>query len=269
MGPYGGHVADYLSDGTVIRVNDRTTEINRLTETGLTAALTLITAARDLLAAPMQIAPRSTFYPVDATHNIPRGIGENVNTFVMERPDGSRYMVSAPSRHRGDAFATGPDPVVEGLTVLADGLADPATTFGSAAFADPVWKTYASAMTAVLVSLEAPRDRNIVTDGTIPHVGPTTWLFKGDPHTFGTVFPGPASYLSRRCAVLPSAEAATALARLPRALGLTASEVAAGVSRHNSILIWVAGSEAAILYVQAFPLLPEDGALSCIEALSY
>ncbi len=267
-GFYNDHVADYLSDGTVLRATGkamlpyRPMETNRLTEAGMGSLLTRLASDADLLGTPVQIKPRSTMYPADSTHNMPSAIGEYVNTFVLERPDGSRYVVSAPSRHRGSSFATDPDPTVERLTALADALADPANLFGSGAFVETAWRPYEPAMTAVVVGLETPRFQDIVNDGTVPHVGPATWPFEGSPHTFGTVLAGPASPVSRRCAFLPSGEATTALARLPRALG------GAG-DRHMTMTIWVAGSEAALLYVQAFALLPEDDARTCDDALAY
>ncbi len=267
----GQHVADYLTDGTVIRVQGGTLEVNRLTETGLATVRTTLAAAAGLLASPLRIEARETVIPVDSTNPMPGLLSEPVNTFVLERPDGSRYAVIAPSRPRV-ASDPSPDPIVEGLTALGSALADPATLVASDGLAGP-WETYQPATMAVFLTLEVI-DPVAITDGVIPRVGPTDWPFTGTPATFGTVFKGPGTHVTRRCALLPSAEASTAIASLAKFGGRfsgdgPASQIGAGFTWGGDVLLWVDGSQATSVYLQAQALMPEDDAVSCIDALSY
>jgi hypothetical protein len=266
-GEFGRHVADYLADGTVIRLHGSTLERNRLNESGLDKLRGLLATNADLLTTPMQIAPRSTIVPVP--NNIPAGIVERVYSFILERPDGTRYAVRSPSRHAWDFLAGGHDPIVERLTALGDALADPASVFGSGAFADS-WSTWQPVKTAIFLILqETTIDNDVVSDGVIPHIGPTDWPFKNDPHNFGTVYKGPGDHVTRQCAFLPSAEAATGLIGLSKQGGQkAANEMAAGLAWRVSSLLWVSGRQATFVSVQAFALLPEDGAVSCADALS-
>jgi hypothetical protein len=263
------HVADYLSDGTVIRVKGGTMETNRLTESGLAALHAVLAANADLLTTPMQIAPRSTVVPVP--NNIPSGIVERVNVFILERSDGTRYTVSAPSRHAGDFFPAVPDPVADRLTALGDGLADPTAALGSGAFTDSDWKPYQPALTGVFLILqELSLDNQVVSDGVIPHVGPAEWPFEGSPQTFGGTYKGPGTHVTRRCAFLPSADVATAVVALSKVVRQKqASPASTAGSWHSGSLLWVTSNQATIVNVQALPLLPEDGALSCADALTY
>ena len=76
--------------------------------------------------------------------------------------------------------------------------------------------------------------------------------------------------MTRRCAFLPSAEAAAGILVLSKAGGQKApSGIAAGLFWHSPVLLWVAGSQVTFVSVQALALLPEDGAVSCSDALSY
>lgn len=266
-----GHVADYLTDGTVIRKRAGVLESNRLTESGLATVVATLAAAADLLATPLRIEPRNTILPVDATHNMPELVSEPLNTFVLERPDGTRYVVSAPSRPRVAGAA--PDPTVEGLTALADAMRDPEALVGSGGLAGP-WETYRPAKMAVFVTLEAAFGQ-ILTDGVIPRLSPADWLFKSTPDTFGAVFTGPGStIITRRCALLSTAEASAAITHLSKFGGKfngsqPASQIAAGFTWGSDILLWVDGSQATTIYLQAEALMPEDGAVSCLDALSY
>jgi hypothetical protein len=267
-GTPGRHVADYLADGTVIQLNGATLETNRLTETGLASLRATLAMNAELLATPMRIAPRATVIPAEDPTDMALGVSEGVNTFVLERPDGSRYTVTAPDRHPGDLIVSDPDPVVDGLTALAEALSDPATLAGAGGLADPAWTTYQPAKTAVFLTLEELADPSFLFDGVIPHVGPTDWPFENAPHAFGTSFKGPG-LIGRRCAFLPSAEAGTALASLSTVGGQrAAAQIAAGRAWRSDVLIWVDGSKATFLGLQALALMPEDSAVSCIDALS-
>lgn len=268
----GQHFTDYLTDGTVIWVHGGVLESNRLTEAGLATVQATLAAAANHLATPLRIEARETVLPMNSTRNMPEGICEPVNTFVLERPDGSRYAVIAPSRPRA-AGDPAPDPTVEGLTALGNALADPATLVGSGGLAGP-WETYQPARMAVFLILQKINEPAIVTDGVIPQVSPTDWPFTGTPDTFGTVFKGPGDFITRRCALLPTAEASTAITSLSKfggksSGGQAARRIAAGFTWGSDILLWVDGSQATSVYVQAEALMPEDGAVSCIDALSY
>ena len=266
------HIADYLTDGTVIRQHAGALEVNRLTEAGLATVVSTLTAATDLLATPVRIAPRSTILPADSAWDMPMGIVEAMNSFVLERPDGTRYTVSAPSRPRVAGEAA-PDPTVERVTTLADALRDPEALVGAGGLAGP-WEPYQPARMGIFLILETLHDPQIIADGVIPHVGPTDWLFTNPPLTFGTVFKGPGDHVTRRCALLPFAEASTAIVRLSTlGRGMSGSEVAshvaAGFIWNSGVLLWVDGDQATNVSMQALALMPEDGAASCIDALSY
>jgi hypothetical protein len=267
-GTPGRHVADYLADGTVIRLNGATLESNRLNETGLASLRMTLATNAELLATPMRIAPRATVIPAEDPTDMAMGLSESVNTFVLERPDGSRYTVTAPDRHPGDLIVSDPDPVVDGLTALADALSDPATLAGAGGVANPAWTTFQPAKTAVFLTLEELSDPSFLSDGVIPQIGPTDWPFKGTPHAFGTSFKGPG-LIARRCAFLPSADAGTALASLSKDGGQrAAAEIAAGRAWRSDVWAWVDGSKATLLNLQASALMPEDADVSCIDALS-
>lgn len=267
-----GHVADYLTDGTVIRKHAGILESNRLTEAGLAAVNATLGAAAEMLATPLRIEPRATIIPMDATNPMPGYVSEPLNTFVLERPDGTRYVVSAPSRPH-EAGDPSPDPTVEGLTALADALRDPEALVGSGGLAGP-WETYRPAKVAVFVTLE-PAFGQILTDGVIPRLSPADWLFKSTPDRFGVVFTEPGStIITRRCALLPSDEASTAIAHLSKfggkfSEGRAAELIAAGLIWDSEILLWLDGSQPAMFHMQAEALMPEDGAVSCLDALSY
>jgi hypothetical protein len=262
------HVADYLSDGTVIRARSGTMETNRLTDTGLAALHALLAANADLLTTPMQIAPRSTVVPVP--NNIPSGIVERVNVFILEKADGTRYSVSAPSRHSGDFFPAIPDPVADRLTALADGLADPAAALGSGAFTDSDWKPYQPTLTGVFLILQdLALDNQVVSDGVIPHVSPAEWPFEGSPQTFGRSYKGPGTHVTWRCAFLPSADVASAVVALSKVVGQKpASPTPTSGRWHSGSMLWVTSNQVTNVSVQTLPLLPEDGALSCADALT-
>ncbi len=271
-GQPGQHVTDYLTDGTVIWVHDGVLESNRLTEAGLATVVTTLTSAESLLSTPLRIEPRMTILPMNSTRNMPEGIIEPVNTFVLERPDGSRYAVTAPSRPRvvGDPS---PDPTVEGLTALGSALADPAKLVGSGGLAGS-WETYQPAKMAIFLTLETIHDPGVLTDTVIPRINPTDWPFKGTPGSFGTVFTGPGTHVTRRCALLPTAEASTAVTSLSKiggrsAAGQAARRIATGSTWSSDVLLWIDGSQATMVHAQAVALMPEDGAVSCIDALSY
>ena len=266
-----GHVTDYLTDGTVIRKQDGVLERNRLTEAGLATVVATLAAADDLLATPLRIEPRETILPVDNTRDMPSLWSEPLNTFVLERADGSRYTVNAPSRPRVAGAA--PDPTIEGLTALADALRDPATLVGSGGLAGP-WQTYQPDRIAVFLTLQTLNDPVFVTDGVTPQVSPTDWPFEGTPDTFGTVFDGPGDFVTDRCALLPGADASTAIASLSKfggnfSEGRAASLMDAGFTWFSDPLLWVDGNTATSVFLRAQALMPEDGSIRCLDALSY
>ena len=267
-----GHVADYLTDGTVIRKHAGLLESDRLTEAGLATVISTLASAADLLAKPLRIEPRSTIIPADATHNMPELVVEPANAFVLERPDGTRYVITAPNRPR-KAGDPSPDPTIEGLTALADALRDPEALVGSGGLTGP-WEPYQPARMGVFLILDSLDDPQIINDAVIPHIGPTDWTFTNPPLSFGTVFKGPGDFITRRCALLPSQEVAAALAHLSRfggrfTEGDAAGQVAAGfIWSSDSLLLWVDGNHATSVYMQVLALMPEDGAASCIDALS-
>jgi hypothetical protein len=279
MGGYPGfpyaHDLDYQTDGTVIQVRGGTLERagtmqrNRLTEAGLAKLVATVGAAGDLLERPLRIEPRSTIIPVSSTNpSMPMSLSEGVNTFVLQRPNGSRYTVSAPGRPRLAGAA--PDPTVDRLIALADALRDPDALVGPGGLVGP-WETYEATGIAVFLILQTI-DHQFVTDGVIPHIKPSDWTFEGTPDTFGTEFNGPGT-VTRRCALLSSADAAPAIERLSKVGGgyvdgLAARQIASGLTWGTEVLLWVGGNQATSVYLQARALMPEDGGVSCLDALS-
>jgi hypothetical protein len=295
FGP-GTHTADYLSDGTVIRWTGAgvicqsepcgTMERNTLTATGLAALRALLSKDADLLAQPAdlksQILPGKSVLPY----------GDPVNTFVLQRSDGSRYAVSAPSADSANASNWVPDPGIKRLGSLAQALVDPGTLAGPAGLANPTWAAYQPLKTAIVLQFLvddvyvpwSTTDSNGITigslDGTavLPDISQTGWPFAGDPDTFGGSFVPDKSEIpaldslatAYRCAFLPSADALTAIARLPQSVGTSyaASEMAGGTWLSGA-MSWNAKSPTTGLSLVASALLPEDVTASCASVLSY
>lgn len=261
-----GHLADYLTDGTVVREHGGILETNRLTEAGLATVKATVNEAADLLSQPLRIEPLSTIIPMSNTNPMPGQVSEQLNTFVLERPDGTRYTVSAPSRPHAD------DPTVEGLTSLGDALRDPEALVGAGGLAGP-WKPYQPTATGVFLILETLNEPQVFTDGVIPHLSQADWPFEGSPLTFGSVFTGPGDHVTRRCALLPAGEVLTALASLSKfggrfGDGQAEKQLAAGRIWWSDGLLWGNVNQYSAVTMQAWTLMPEDGAVSCLDALS-
>jgi hypothetical protein len=278
----GPHTADYLSDGTVVRwinagpacvpgMSCGTLERNTLTATGLAALLALVAKDADLLATPR--AFKHALVPGLPSSRSPTII----NTFVLERPDGSRYTVSAPSTSSLDAGDWAPDPAIERLGALAEVMVDPATLVGSAGLTSPAWEAYRPAKTAVFIRFSEgkPYSEGSFSGPTIADLSETGWPFAGDPDTFGAAFtPNSSEHFLEgatfRCAFLPSADAMPALASLrPIGGGTAAGYLASGAIWHSGALRWSARSPTMRFSLKAVALLPEDAAASCANALSY
>lgn len=261
-----GHLADYLTDGTVVREHAGILESNRLTAAGLATVETTVTAGASLLDQPLRIEPLSTIIPMSDTNPMPGEVSEPLNTFVLERPDGTRYTVSAPSRPHAD------DPTVNGLTALGDALRDPEALVGAGGLTGP-WKPYRPAKTGVFLILETLNEPQAFTDGVIPHLGQADWPFAGSPLTFGNVFKGPGDFVTRRCALLPADDVLTAFASLSKfggrfGDGQAAKQVVTGRIWWSDVLLWGNVNQYTLVTMQAWTLMPEDGAASCLDALS-
>jgi hypothetical protein len=141
---FGEHVADYLSDGTVIRLSGHplvplqygehpgTLEINKLTAAGMAWLHALLAKDADLLGQPKNIKEQSL--PGKSV----TGRGYLVDKFVLPRPDGSRYTVTVPSLTSTEASFWAPDPAITRLSALGQALADPTASVGAAGLASPV-----------------------------------------------------------------------------------------------------------------------------------
>ena len=272
----GRHSADYLSDGTVIRWTDAgemcergrpcgTLERNTLTSTGLAALRARLAKDADLVAEPREIHAKSV---------------SGYNTFVLERPDGSRYTVSAPDINSPYFNSSGgnwvPDAATERLSALAEAMVDPKTLVGANGLSNPAWEAYQPAKTAIVIRFSEgePYWEGSFSGPTIVDITETGWPFEGTPDTFGGVFtfdttdfPGDAY----RCIFLPSTDAMRALASLPRSIGGedAAGYLASGAFWRSGGLRWSAKSPTTRLSLMAVALLPEDAAASCANALSY
>ena len=261
-----GHLADYLTDGTVVREHAGILESNRLTDAGLATVKATVNEAADLLNRPLRIEPLSTIIPMSSTNTMPREVSEPLNTFVLERPDGTRYAVSGPSRPHAD------DPTVERLTSLGDALRDPEALVGAGGLTGP-WKPYQPAKTGVFLILESLNDPQIFTDGVMPHLSQADWPFTGSPLTFGDVFKGPGDHVTRRCALLPADDVLTAFASLSKfggqfGDGHAEKQLAAGRIWWSDGLLWGNVNQFSAVTMQAWTLMPEDGAVSCLDAMS-
>jgi hypothetical protein len=274
----GQHDADYLSDGTIIRytvvgsVCQRgqpcgTMERNTLTATGLAALRALLAQDADLLANPLTLTPQRS--PGIAL----RG-GYRTYAFVLERSDGTRYTVNAPSTswRSSDPSAPDPatwvrDPAIERLNALAAALVDPATVVGASGLADPTWAPYQPVQMAVFVSL-GEVDPQFVAEGLAPDIATTGWLFQDAPDALGEAFHG-RGY--QRCAFLPAADVLLAITSLPSRVGstLASGELAAGSTWHSGTLLWAAKGPTTALGLNVVALLPEDAVASCADALAY
>jgi hypothetical protein len=300
-GPYGigRHTADYLSDGTVVRWTVvgsvcqlaqpcGTMERNTLTTTGLAGLHSLLDKDADLLANPITVIPqRSPGLPL-------RG-GYQVDTFVLERLDGSRYTVNAPNSSFRSADPSAPDPAtwvpdpaIARLNALAAALIDPVTLVGSAGLAHAAWEAYQPPEVAIFIEFSkfplvhpTPMiglDRSIVgmpfEPPDYPDIGQIGWPFAGGAETFGTAFDASGTFWAHgegatfRCAFLPNADALAAIASLPRSIGtwIAPGDVTSGVTWEGSPLRL---SQTTVLSLRAVALLPEDAGATCVDALSY
>ncbi len=275
----GRHSADYLTDGTVIRWKTGTgcgigqpcgtQERNTLTASGLTAVRAILAEDGDLLAVPKvverQIAP--------GKH--PLYYGDTIDTFVLERPDGTRYTVQVPSTTSRDASTWVEDPAITRLNALADAMLHP-ETLGAGSLADPAWTACQPTATALIVRLTAAI-KPVPFDGPFgPDIEKTGWPFVGSPDTFGTAFvpsvfhdnyfiPEPGSTF--RCAFLASDGTLEAITSLPEAgASLARGYLVAGGVWGSSGLRW---GDDLDFSIRAVALLPEDIAGSCSDAFAY
>ncbi len=271
------HVADYLSDGTVIRVNSPANsnlpypvppgilERNTLSPTGLATLRALLAKDADLLG-----------QPTDITH-----WGDTIiDTFVLERPDGSRYTVTAPDIDSPYADKTWlPDPATARLAALAKALADPATMAGAGGLISPTWTPYLPEKMAAFVlilPIEGKYDPTGINPHNEPDLSDVRWPFQGDPDTFGGAFSdtshrGLFGRATTRCAFLPSADVESGIAGLTYAGfdQFATEQIASGTYFESGIFRWSARSDTTGVMLIALALLPEDVATSCADAISY
>jgi hypothetical protein len=274
------HSADYLTDGTVIRwsPNGGTTcsgvrlcgslERNTLTATGQTAFRAALAEYVDLLGEPRVI--KSYLAP----GNQSSGRGELVDTFVQERPDGTRFTVTVPSTASYDAENWAPDPAITRLNVLAEAMLDPASLVGPSGLSDAVWTAYQPTAAAVIVRTTAAI-KPVPFDGPYgPDIQTTGWPLGGAPDTFGSSFaqnPSADYYVpgaTARCAFLDNDTAVKAISSLPPSIGstLAAGWMVAGLRWGSGHMRW---GDDLDFGMRAVTLLPEDVAGSCADAFAY
>lgn len=263
------HVADYLSDGTVIRLSGdplvrlqgadppRTLESNKLTAAGLAAMHALLAADADLLGQPRDFTPLSS--------------GGGTEAFVLARSDGSRYAVTVPGVTSPDTSASAAAPGIARLSALAEVLADPTGLVGPAGLASAVWTTYQPALAALFIRSEAvtPAPEASYDGFDLSPMDAARWPFAGAPGTFGTTFTG--QHGPEQCTFLPTADAMAAITSLRDGPGpsLAASEVGAGQDTGPWGALWGADTVTAIFSLEMAALLPEDAGVTCLEAYSY
>ena len=275
---FGEHVADYLSDGTVIRLSGHplvplqygdhpgTLEINKLTAAGMASLHALLAEDADLLGQPNDI--KEQLLPGKSV----TGRGYLVDRFVLPRLDGSRYTVTVPSLTSTEASFWAPDPRITRLSALGEALADPTTTVGAAGLASPVWTTYQPAQAALFVrseQLTSAAFASMVAQDLWPTMDPSHWPFASPPGTFGSTFAGP--YGLEQCTFLPTADALTGFLAVPAGPGpsLAASELGAGNETGSELMLWNAQNLMEDFSLDMAVLLPEDAVATCLEALSY
>ncbi len=230
------HIADVLSDGTVLRLNGQNLETNTLTTSGLSALQALLAQDMDLLATPASIKP------VLAPGKTTSGRATIFYTFVLMASDGTRYTVSVPSTQSADVSAWVPDPAIDRLNTLANDLLDPTNLTGVGGLTSQAWKTYQPTQVAVFIRFtdgaHAVAPTPTVVSSGLPNIGPLdglpvlpdvsggNWPFADAPDTFGGAVTPSASERSilgpgttYRCAFLPGTDALAAAARLPKAIG--------------------------------------------------
>jgi hypothetical protein len=276
----GGHRADYLVDGTVIRWSPYggkpctglelcgSLERNALTASGQRAFRAALSEYSDLLAKPIVVKAHL------APGRQPSGRGQSTHVFVQERPDGTRFAVEVSSTASYDAPNWAPDPAVTRLNVLAETMLDPAT-LGPGSLADPVWTPYVPTAAAVVIRL-TPAIKPVPFDGPFgPDMQKIGWPLGGAPDTFGTTvtptegegFFAADATSSWRCALLANDAAVVAISTLPPSMGgtLAAGQMVAGMPWGSGGMRW---GDDLNFGMRAVTLLPEDVAGSCLEAFA-
>lgn len=269
----GQHVADYLTDGSVIRLNAAgltclfgpscgQLESNTLTPAGVATMQGLLDDNADLLGQPGTFALRPK-------PNVGSPLRADIEyTFVIERADGSRYTVSAPSLRSRNADKWGSTPDIDRLNALAEAMIDPVTVVGSDGLSDRVWKEDPSTMVAVFVRFSEVSPF-IAEEHMVPDIKSTGWPFEGEADSFGTSFTG-TDGATRRCGFVSRADIKTALAGWSIVGGnLLEPDLTAGHSWGSSALLWRAENPTTTLGVRVVPLLPVDSSASCADAMTY
>jgi hypothetical protein len=275
----GRHSVDYLTDGTVIRwVNGTACDrgqpcgaLNRnaLTASGLAALRALLAQDADLLAEPMVVKSQIT------PGTYPLRDGETTEVFVLERPDGTRYVVEAPSTTSSNAALWVPDPRITRLNALAEAMLHPETVIGAGGLAGPTWMQYQPSAMAVVVILSASAQPPAFDGPYGLDIQKTGWPLGGSPDTFGATFaPNVSTSLftasaanTYRCAFLSYDDALKAITSLPDSGGSHALDrMAAGEVWGRGTLRW---GDKVDFGMWAVALLPEDVAGSCDDAFTY
>ena len=276
---HGGRrqLADYLSDGSVIRYANRglacepgrpcgTLERNTLTGAGLAALRANLAEHAGWLGQPREL------------FNTVAGRADIVNTFVLQQPDGARYAVRMPSnRSRNDA--NWDVELAERLDTLAQAMVDPVNLIGPAGLTNPVWQTYQPTTMAVFIRLSAipPKPTPILgTDGTMigmPFDGPSpfkltgTWPFDATPGDFGMAFSRPDGTVSR-CGFVDSTNVPSLTTIVPEGAGgsLAAGTLAMGRTWGSGSLEW---DDTTAISLRIVALLPEDVSATCADVMAY
>ncbi len=253
----GRHVADYLADGSVVRAGTAGLEANRLTAAGLASLRALLDQYADLLAGPSTIKSRPDHDQRDKDF-----------TFVLARPDGSRFSVIVPDKRSRNAAKWAPDRAIDRLNDLAGILLDPATAVGATGLADATWTPWHPERMAVFV-IFSELDPFIRENGLLPDLSTIGWPFPGNPETIGPAFEGP-SRTAQRCAFLPSVDVAAAIPRLTIASSdHPAEKIAAGSTWQSGGWLWGEKGPNAAISVAVMALLPADASATCADVRAY
>ena len=278
------HAADYLSDGTVIRVADHgappcghgkpcgVLEINTLTATGLAALHARLAEDADLLVSPMD------FKPVARVGGPTVGKLRLAKRFVLGS-NGDRYEVTTPGTSPPDAKGLVYGPDIERLDRLAEVMLDPERLIGPEGLAN-AWTTYQPTTMAVLIwTHDIPPKATPILDPDgktvgMPFDGPRPgtmvgdWPFDAAPSDFGMAFTGVDARGDGRCGFVDSADIEALAAVVPPGAGgtLAAGMLGEGGSWSSSSVAW---DDKTSFSMWVVALLPEDISASCADAYSF
>ena len=241
---------EYLADGRVVRLDLETGRLveRTLSPAGLARVRARVAEDATLLGRDLDVFPE----PVPG--KTPPGHGVISYAFIAPTAAGGRATIRTVTAPSLDAGYWVPDPRIDRLTALGDGLLDPEKLAGSDGWAGAYWTAYEPARTAVFVHV-----RDGAAPFSSPDLGATGWPFGADPRTFGEPFASTMdAWPIARCALMDTADARAAAAALPA--GALGPEDPASLLRMGTMAWAAKGLE---LDVTLRVPLPDDAGTPC------